>query len=188
MMTAPPLVAHPERLMTVEEFDAWVLLPENIGRDYEYVGGRIVEVVSNNRSSGIGHLLGSLVGVYVHQKRLGFTTGADGGYWVAGERYIPDTAFVSVTRQFQRTDDAYYPIAPDLAIEVLSPSNTADEIRIKVANYVTAGTTVWVVDAERERIEVYAPGKPVRLLRRGETLDGRDVLPGFSVPVSEVLG
>jgi Uma2 family endonuclease len=177
-----------ERVMTVEEFDTWVLLPENIGHDFEYVGGRVIEVVSNNRSSGIGHLLGSLIGVYVFQKKLGFTTGADGGYWVAGERYIPDAAYVSAARQFERTDDAYFPIAPDLAVEVLSPSNTAEEIRIKVVNYLTAGTTVWVVDADRERIEVYTPGKPVRLLRRGAILDGDEVLPGFSVAVNAVLG
>ena len=181
-------VLETERVMSVEEFDAWVLLPENIGRDYEYVGGRVIEVVSNNRSSGIGHLLGSLIGVYVFQHKLGFTTGADGGYWIVGERYVPDAAFVSVSRQFKRTDDAYYPIAPDLAIEVLSPSNTAEEIRIKVVNYLTAGTTAWVVDTHRERIEVYTPGKPVRILKRGETLDGGAVLPGFTVAVNDVFG
>lgn len=177
-----------ERLMTVEAFDAWVLRPENIGRDYEYIGGRIIEVVSNQKSSSYAALLLGLITLHALRNDLGFTTGADGGYWVAGERYMPDAAFVSKARQASPSDDAYSAIAPDLAIEVLSPANSADEIRIKVANYLTAGTTIWVVDVERERIEVYAPGKAVRVLRRGETLDGGDVLPGFSVAVNDVFG
>jgi Uma2 family endonuclease len=177
-----------ERVMTVEEFDAWVLLPENIGRDYEYVGGRVIEVISNQQSSSYGALLSGLTTVYAIQNKLGFTTGARGGYWVVDERYLPDAAYVTRVRQFERTQDAYYPIAPDLPVEVLSPSNTAEEIYVEVANYLTAGTIAWVVDADRERIEIYTPGKPVRILRRGEMLDGSAVLPGFSVAVNDVFG
>lgn len=189
-MVAPVIAGTPEQdhPMTVEEFDAWVLLPENVGRDYEYVAGRVIEVVSNQKSSSSAALLLGLITVYAFQNKLGFTTGADGGYWIMGERYMPDAAFVRTGRQAHPSEDAYSAIAPDLAVEVLSPSNTAEEIRIKVANYLTAGTTVWVVDADHDRIEIYAPGKPVRLLRRGEMLDGGEVLPGFSVAVNDVLG
>jgi Uma2 family endonuclease len=60
-------------------------------------------------------------------------------------------------------------------------------IRIKVSNYLSAGTTVWVADPERKRIEVYAPGVPVSLAGRGDTLDGGAILPGFSLAVSDVF-
>jgi Uma2 family endonuclease len=182
------MMAVAERLVTAAEFDEWVLLPENSGRDFELVGGRIVEVVSNNQSSGVGALLGGLVTVFVHQRKLGFTTGADGGYKIGSERYIPDVAFVSIARQLQRTRDAFFPLAPDLAIEVLYPANTPDEIRIKIANYLSVGTIVWVVDPDLERIEVYAPGTAAKVYKVGETLDGGEVLPGFSVTVAEVFG
>ena len=180
-------MAIAERLITPAEFDAWVLLPENITQTYELIGRRIVEGVSNNESSGIGHLLGSLVGAFVHQHKLGFTTGADGGYMIGNERYIPDAAFLSIKRQVERTRDAYYPLAPDLAIEVLSPSNTAEEIRVKIFNYTNEGTVVWVVDPDQQQVEVYATGQPVQILRKGAMLTGGDLLPGFSLAVSDIF-
>ena len=176
-----------ERTMTAAEFDAWAALPENRDHSYEFIGGRIVEVVSNQESSFYGSYLVGLLAVYVRAHKLGFTTGADGGYMVSGERYIPDGAFVSRARQSKPSRQAYSSIAPDLAVEVLSPSNTPDEIRIKIANYLLAGTTVWLVDADRERIEVYAPGAPVRVLRSGDSLDGGSLLPGFAVAVADIL-
>ncbi len=114
-------------------------------------------------------------------------TGADGGCIVAGERCIPDGAFVSRARQTRPSDAANSPTAPDLAIEVLSPSNTPDEIRIKIANYLLVGTTVWLVDADHARIEVYTSGAPVRVLRIGDTRDGGSLLPGFSIPLADVF-
>lgn len=176
-----------EQLVTPAEFDAWVLLPENADHSYELIAGRILEVVSNQKSSAYGSLLGAFVTVYVVTKQLGFTTGADGGYWISGERYIPDCAFVSKARQPAPTDDAYSSIPPDLAIEVLSPSNTDEEIRVKIANYLSAGTVVWVADPDHRHIEVYEPGKPVRILRKGETLTDGSLLPGFAVAVNDIF-
>ncbi len=83
--------------MTVQ--DRTKLLLEDFDRLLEYVGGRVVEVVLNNLSSKIaGVILGELYS-FLKGKALGYLTGADGGYRVGGERYIPDVAFISKARQ-----------------------------------------------------------------------------------------
>lgn len=176
-----------EKAMTVEEFEVFALLPENADRLLEFVGGRIVEVVSDNLASETGMSFGVFVSAFVKQHRLGRVTGADGGYWVAGERYIPDVAFISKARQPTRVRAAYNPLAPDLAVEVLSPTNNAEDMRIKIANYLSAGTVVWLADPDVPRIEVYVPGQPVKILGMDDVLDGGEVLPGFSVAVRDLF-
>jgi Uma2 family endonuclease len=175
------------KLYTVEEFETFILQPENANRDFEYIGGRIVEVVSNNYSSEIGASLLTEVGHFVKSNHLGRVTGADGGYMVVGERYIPDVAYVSKDRQPKPSHEAYNPIRPDLAIEVLSPYNDPSEMRIKIVNYLRAGTTVWLVDPDKKRVEVYLPGQAPQTLELDGTLDGGSVLPGFKLAVSAIF-
>jgi Uma2 family endonuclease len=169
------------------EFDRWVMLPENAGRNFEYIAGEIVEGVSNNKSSRAGLNIMAEVRTYVKQQRLGRTTGADGGYVVAGERYIPDGAFVSFARQPVAVDVAYNPVAPDLAVEVLSPGNEHSEIVRKVGNYLAAGTVIWVIDPDDETVNVYTPGLPRVTLRREDMLSGDAVLPGFRLAVADIF-
>jgi Uma2 family endonuclease len=181
------MTAQDRTKLLVEDFDRLVGLPENTDRQLEYIGGRIVEVVSNNLSSKIaGGILGELY-LFLKRNPLGYLTGADGGYMVVGERYIPDVAFISKSKQPAPSREAYNPNPPDLAVEVLSPSNDAGDIRIKVANYVLTGTQVWVVWPDEKQIEVYVPGQPVTVLSIGDSLDGGDVLPGFTLRVNDVF-
>jgi Uma2 family endonuclease len=171
---------------TVEEFDQFVQLPENADRLFEYVGGEIIEVVSNNYSSEIAARILIEIGIFVKNKNMGRVTGADGGYMVSGERYIPDTAFISREKQPEPSHEAYNPTPPDLAVEVLSPSNDLSDIRIKLVNYLNAGTVVWLVDPDKKQVEVYAPGQ-AKKLGLNDTLDGGDVLPGFTLPVKAIF-
>ncbi|MBX3066891.1 MAG: Uma2 family endonuclease [Anaerolineae bacterium] len=173
--------------MTVEQFDQYAALPENADRLLEYVGGEIYEVVSSGLSSMIAVIVGAAISAFVLPRKLGFFTGSDGGYMVAGERYMPDVAFISRTRQAQPHTEGYNSLAPDLAVEVLSPSNSADEIATKVANYLSAGTIVWVFDPIKEQVRIFAPGKPVQLIPRDGVIDGGDVLPGFTLKIAEVF-
>ena len=83
-------------------------------------------------------------------------------------------------------DDAYNPLAPDLALEVLSPTNTDEEMRVKIVNYLAAGTVVWVVDPGK-RVEVHRSGQPVQILGINDTLDGGALLPGFELSVAQIL-
>jgi Uma2 family endonuclease len=106
---------------------------------------------------------------------------------IGNERYIPDCAFVSRKRQAQPPPAAYNPIPPDLAVEVLSPSNTPDEIAIKVDNYLRAGTVVWVVNGDAQRVTVHRPDAAPKTSGIEDTLDGGDVLPGFTLPVRDIF-
>jgi Uma2 family endonuclease len=173
--------------LTVEQFDELIKLPENAHRSLEYVGGRVIEVVSNNLSSEIAAFMLIEIGVHVRARDLGRVTGADGGYIVAGERYIPDVAFISKERQSRPSREAYNPNSPDLAVEVLSPSNDAGDMRVKVVNYLRAGTTVWIVDYETKQVEVYSPDKPPKTLTINDILDGSDVLPGFTLALLQIF-
>ncbi|MBA3870637.1 MAG: Uma2 family endonuclease [Anaerolineae bacterium] len=175
-------------VVTKEEFYEFVLRPENRDRNFEYIAGEIVEVVSNNESSEAAAKLIAYFGNYVLVNKLGRITGADGGYVINGEDYMPDAAFMSRKRQPVRPNKvAYNPVAPDLAIEVLSPGNSASEIAIKSAHYMAAGTVLWLTDPEAKTIDVWIPGQPVKRLRVGDVLEGGDVLPGFKLEVADIF-
>jgi Uma2 family endonuclease len=173
--------------MTVEEFDRFVALPENAERLFEYIGGEVVQVVSNNYSSLVAAQVLIAIGIYLKQHPIGYLTGEAGGYVVAGERYMPDVGFIAKARQPEPSRAAYNPNPPDLAVEVLSPTDSPDHVRVKVGNYLAAGTVVWVIDPERKLVEVYAPGQPVRKVGVDGVLDGGEVLPGFTLAVKDIF-
>jgi len=173
--------------ISADEFERFVMQPENVERSFELIAGEVVEVVSNGKSSAIGAYIGGVLAVFARQNKLGFVTGADGGYKIAGERYIPDCAFVSKTKQAKPNSEAYNSIPPDLAVEVLSPSNTSDEIAIKVDNYLRAGVVVWVVNPDAQRVTVHRPDAPPKTYGINETLDGGTVLPGFTLSVRDIF-
>ncbi len=178
-----------EKTLTVEEFEALALLPENEERLLEFIRGEIVEGVASPESSKLGVRMSTRLGMYLEVNDIGHLTGADGGYQVADERYIPDVGFICYARQPQLLNvRGYNPEPPDLAVEVLSPSNRSDEMRIKITNYLLVGTIVWLVNPENQTVEVYQPGKSPRVLTLRDTLDGGDLLPGFNLPVKAIFG
>jgi Uma2 family endonuclease len=96
----------------------------------------------------------------------------------------PDVAFWSFKRQ-PTLPKKYFEIAPDLAVEVLSPSNTPKRVDRKLKEYFFAGTTlVWIIDPERRSVQVYHAPDDGRILKEERTLVGEPVLPGFACPVS----
>jgi Uma2 family endonuclease len=174
-------------VVTSEEFSTFVNLPENRDRSFELIGGEIFPVVSNHFSSRMAMRIVSFIHLYLAQNDIGATTGADGGYIVGKDRYIPDIAFIRHDRFVDESIDGYITTAPDLVVEVISPSNTAQEMRLKVANYGAAGTVAWIVDEEAKTVEVYVPGAPAKVLRPGDTLDGGTALPGFQVAIDDIF-
>src|SRR5215467_12670551 len=148
--------------VSVEEFEKIAALPENADKRLEYIGGAIVEVVSNSDSSEIAANVLAEIRFYAKTNDLGRVTGADGGYRVSGEDYIPDVGFISKARQPKRPHASWNPLAPDLAVEVVSPSDEATEIADKVANYVLAGTLLWYFYSDKQQVKIYEPGKPVK--------------------------
>ncbi len=177
-------------IMTVQEFDEWAELPENFEKLFEYIGGEVFEVPSNPFASAIGYNIGFSFKLYLVESGLqAHVTGEAGGYWVFGERYAPDVALLLKSKQAELAKQGYNPIAPDLAVEVDFPSSAESQkkLRFKLANYMAAGTLLWIVDPEAKEVEVYAPGKAGKLFRIGDTLDGGDVLPGFSLKVDSIF-
>ena len=174
--------------ITVEEFERLAVEPENADRRLEFVGGEISEVVSNSYSSRVAARILVKLGIFLEGANIpGYLTGADGGYQVGDERYIPDVAFVSKARQPEPSHETYNPLPPDLAVEVLSPSDQPDVMRLKLANYLAAGTVVWVVNPETKTVEVYTPAKRAYRLGADGTLDGGEVLPGLALPVKDLF-
>ena len=105
--------------------------------------------------------------------------------------YVPDIVYASFERMppIDANQQKYLRTAPDLVVEILSPDESAGRFARKLRFYLLHGVRlVWVVDPIAQTITVYAPGSgDERVLRPGDTLDGGDVLPGFSVPVDEIM-
>jgi Uma2 family endonuclease len=102
----------------------------------------------------------------------------------------PDVAFVCRARveRLAHPEQAF-PGAPDLAIEILSPSNTPSNVHAKVADYLSAGSPlVWVLDPGHQRVRIYRTLLAPRTVDGDEELDGEDIVPGFRVMVSGILG
>ena len=178
-----------EKQLTVEEFDAFVELPQNADKLYEYIEGRVVEVPSNVFASEISGIIFGELYIFLKGKNLGHLTGEAGGYIVMGERCAPDVAFISKDKQPELARKGYNPTPPDLAVELDFPSSyqSQRDLRTKVANYLAAGTLVWVVTPETKEVEVYAPGQPSRIIGTDGVLDGGEVLLGFKLPVNEIF-
>jgi Uma2 family endonuclease len=129
---------------------------------------------------------------HVKAERLGLVLGAETGFVVSRN---PDTvrgadvAFVSTARLPQGPlPTSYFPGAPDLAVEVVSPGDTTVEVQHKVDDYLAGGTKmVWVVSPRHRTVTVHRPQTPSHLLGQADTLTGGDVVPGFSCSVSEIF-
>ena len=101
----------------------------------------------------------------------------------------PDTAFVSHERREEIGRRAgYFPGPPDLAVEVISPSNRRDELEEKIADYLEAGTkAVIVVHPQSRSVSIHRPDADVVTLAETDTLEAPDVIPGWSMPVSRIF-
>lgn len=132
------------------------------------------------------------IGAFVETNDLGVVTAADGGFILipSGNTVVaPDVAFLKWDRiPGRKITEKFSPVPPDLAIEVTSPYDKPGQMKRKRAFYMEAGVPlVWWADPERQTVLVHRPGRPVESLGIGDVLDGEDVLPGFRLPVADVL-
>jgi Uma2 family endonuclease len=172
-----------------QEFEAFIQLPQYADQCFEWMSGEIIEVPSNPYSSEIASLIAFFIRLFLRERQLGgHVTGAGGGYVVMGEHYAPDVAYLSADVQGALPyHQGYNPMPPQLAVEVVSPSDQLPKLLRKVANYLAAGTVVWVVYPQTQQIEVYAPNQRVQVLGVDDMLDGGAVLPDFRVKVAEIF-
>lgn len=180
-------MAVQKELISDSEFEAFIRLEENAERRFEWIDGEIIEVPSNAFSSQIAILIASALLAFVRPRRLGHITGEGGGYLVGGRKLSPDVAYVAAVRQAELAHEGYNAVAPDLVVEVVSPTDRQPAIRRKLAIYSQAGVPVWLVYPERQVVEVYFPDQPVEIVEIEGALDGKDVLPGFSLPLRDIF-
>jgi Uma2 family endonuclease len=161
-------------------------------RLYELVEGVLVEKAMGLAESLLAMTLGRILGNWVSPRNLGAVLGADGMMRLAPNLVrIPDVSFARWDRFPNRQVQVTVPIpnlVPDLAVEVLSLSNTADEITRKRREYFSQGThLVWVVDPRARTVEVFTAPAVSTLLQATDTLDGGTVLPGFTLPLQQLF-
>ena len=164
--------------MTLNEF------LENDVEGYEYIKGELVPMPDASiKHSEIGINLIHYLHIHVRQNNLGRVYSLETSFKV-GERVLkPDIAYVSAERLSDDKDKGY-PIPPDLAVEVVSPSDIHSRVLGKVLAYLDAGTRcVWLLEPTLETVTVYKSETDIKTLTREDTLTGEDVVPGFSCPV-----
>ena len=135
----------------------------------------VVMLANYVRAMGLGRVFGDSFGYEL--VRLPRTVRVPDGSFVRAERLPPAGIGPGLLK-----------FAPDLAIEVLSPSESASELEEKLDDYLFSGTPlIWVVDPVRRTVMIVAADAPVRWLRESDTLDGGTVVPGFTCPVSDIF-
>lgn len=182
-------MAVQKKTYTLAAFEAISDLPENRDRILELIEGEIVEKMPTNPyCSALATLIAYFMNGHVIEHDLGYVTGADGGYNISEENsFAPDVGFISKTRQPELPRRGYNPIPPDLAVEVISPSDSYSDVSKKVATYLRNGTQmVWVFDPVAELVAVHTPDG-AKTLGKDDVLDGGDVLPGFKLPIKNIF-
>ena len=156
----------------------------------ELIDGVLVEKALGFREALLAAALSTLIHQFVKQYKLGVVVGADATMEVLPELVrLPDVAYIS----WQRLPDgvpkeAIPELAPDLAVEVLSRTNTRAEMRCKRRDYFQGGVTqVWIVDPVARTVQVYSSEESFVELASGEVLDGGKVLPGFRLAVADLF-
>jgi len=161
------------------------------GRLFELVDGILVEKAMGMRESLLAVYIATILHNFVHPRKLGLVAGADGMMKLSeGLVRIPDMSFIA----WNDIPGGKVPkkpvprLAPTLAVEVLSENNTAGEIKRKRRDYFKAGSSLmWVVNPRRRTVAVYTnPARPTTM-RETDTLDGGDVLPGLSLPLTDLF-
>lgn len=160
------------------------------GRKYELVDGEVRVSPAGDRHSVVAVHLASLLFTFVKQHRLGWVCGADAGFRLPGGNVrSPDASFVASGRfPDDQPPDDFGELAPDLAVEVISPGDRPRYVFDKVGEYLEAGVRlVWVIDPRKACAVVYRSLSEVRDLGPDDALDGQDVLPGFRCVLRDIL-
>lgn len=176
-----------EAVKTIEDFEAFIVQPENADRRFELINGRVVEKMPTQLHGWIVVFLSRFLLNYLDLHRIGRLY-AEARYKMPDSddnARIPDLSFVR-NELGPVVKEGPAPYMPDLAIEVQSPDDTPKVMREKVDYYLANGSRmVWLIftGTRTSRVEVYRLDQPMQTIGMSDTLDGGDVLPGFTVVV-----
>lgn len=176
-------------IVTAEEL---LRMPDDVCR-YELIEGELHQIAPPG--SGHGYIVSNLawrLAQHVHAKDLGAVLSAETGFLISRDPdtvRAPDVAFVS-KEQLGRCGipEGYFPEAPALAVEVVSPGDTAEEVDAKVRCWLATGTKLaWVVYPRGRSVTVYRALDDIRVLTEKDRLTGDPVVPGFECPIADLF-
>lgn len=166
-------------------------LPTGMGQRYELVAGelRVISPSGWRHGEVIDNLV-SLLSPFIRERDLGRGFGAETGFLIRRDPdtvRAPDFAFIAKRNLPEdRPSQAFWPGAPDLVVEVLSPEDRAGEVSSKIDAWLAAGCqAVWVVNPKLENVTVYVSRTSVRIFTAADSLTGDPIVPGFTCAVSE---
>jgi Uma2 family endonuclease len=181
------MTAHLDLPVSWQEFEQFFLRPENTERLYEYINGEIVEVALDSTASIIGANVSTYLSKHVKQHKLGYVTGANGGYRFDNDALLPSCAFIPKDRRPTPTDEYYPALTPALVVEVKARDETYLSLLTKIVIYLKHGVNiVWLVMPEKRHVEVFTDSG-IELAELTDTLDGGTVLPDFTLNVNDIF-
>jgi Uma2 family endonuclease len=171
-------------LLTVEQFEQ---LPDD-GLRHELDEGELIVMPSPFGQHGqIQVEMCSILRNFIRPRSLGLIF-TETGYRLSRDTVRgPDISFIRAERAAALDLKKRFECAPDLAIEIISPSETATDIAHKVRQYLQAGSAVWVVYPDDRTVHVFETSKNARVLEADDLLEAPNLLPGFSVRVNELF-
>lgn len=174
-------------LLTADELEQ---MPDDDSVQIELDEGELIRMPPAGLDHGdLGAEITMLLRAYAKKHRLGRVVNADTGFRLAQDIVrAPDIAFIRADRWETVKSRGFAKGAPDLAVEIFSPSDSVRQLMRKVKQYFAAGThTVWIVYEERREIHVLDKNGTDKILTDGDTLDCAELLPGFSVAVADIF-
>jgi Uma2 family endonuclease len=182
-------MAVQKKLVTVDDFERFLAQPENADKLFELIDGEIIEKVPTEEHGVINVSLSTEIKLYARQH--GGRVAAEARHGMPNDPYndrIPDIAYTSPERAQALVKQGTVPQMPDLAVEVKSPDDSYAKMRRKAAYYLENGSRmVWLVFPEKRQIEVYSENGDLKILDENDSLDGGNVMPGFTMPVPAVF-
>ena len=177
------------KLVTADD----LLAMSDDGRLYELIEGVLHEVSpAGFEASEIAVRIGGRLGLFVDERGLGAVSGADGGFFFGRSPdtvRAPDVAFVRANR-LPPADErgGFSPVVPDLAVEVVSPSDRQADVDAKIDFYLAHGVPlVWAVYPRHRTVVAHRPGQEPQTFGEGDVLTADDVVPGFRLSVAEIF-
>jgi Uma2 family endonuclease len=178
--------------LTHEQFEH--LCQNNPDRSLELTKDGELEIMAptGGKSSNCESQLGTDLGIWNRQTRLGKTFSSSGAFILPnGAERCPDAAWVELSRWEALTPEQrkkFVPLAPDFVIELRSETDRLSKLQEKMEEYRANGVRLgWLIDPQKQQVEIHRPGRDVEILEAAEILSGEDVLPSFMLDLQSIL-
>jgi Uma2 family endonuclease len=179
---------------------ATIVTPEDLlqmgdeGKGYELVNGDLKELDVSARSSRVGGQVYRQLENYSRTQTPGWAFPPETGFRCfaddPGKVRKPDTSFIAIDRLSPQEyeEEGFLEVVPDLVAEVISPNDNAEDLEIKIKEWITAGVKVlWEIYPATSVVRAHQPGNTITLFRATDTLTAPDLLPGFACPVADLF-